>query len=160
MTGNFREYQNQNDRMNWNSGRHSGMSRSLAGSIEMRRKMAKIGFSYLFASLIILLFGAVYEHFSFGVYSNFMLYAFAFPLIGGVFVFFGLAYTDIRIPDEASRRLYHCAVITWTVGSIFQGILDIYGTTNVLIRVYWIAGALLMAAALIRYALIKSDGEQ
>ena len=36
----------------------------------------------------------------------------------------------------------------WTVGSIFRGALEIYGTTHALTLVYPAAGALLCAAAL------------
>lgn len=123
----------------------------------IRRRMARIGFNYLFVSLFVMLFGAIYEYFSFGVYSNFMLYAFAFPLVGGALVYFGLAYRGKRFPDTVTCRLHACAIATWTVGSLMQGILDIYGTTNALIRIYWIAGAVLLVAALIRYGLSKSD---
>ena len=38
--------------------------------------------SYLFLSLFVLLFGQIYEHFSHGVYSNYMIFAFLFPLLG------------------------------------------------------------------------------
>jgi hypothetical protein len=36
---------------------------------------AKVALIYLILSIFLALFGAVYEHFSFGVYSYFMLYA-------------------------------------------------------------------------------------
>ena len=147
MTENYRGYRYQEDRENRRSGRNGGM----------RRKMAATGFTYLFFTLFVLLFGAIYEYFSFGVYSGYMLYAFVFPLIGGVLVYFGLAYTDIRIPDEIARKLYNFAIAVWTVGSLFQGILDIYGTTNALTMVYWIGGALLMAAAVIRYSFFSGS---
>lgn len=37
---------------------------------------------YLFLSLFVLVFGQIYEHFSHGVYSNYMIFAFLFPLLG------------------------------------------------------------------------------
>lgn len=46
-------------------------------------------------SIVLAAAGAVYEHFSFGVYSNFMIYAFAFPLIGGA-----LPYLIMSLRDE------------------------------------------------------------
>lgn len=53
-------------------------------AIDARERMARAGFFYLAVTLVCAAFGAVYEIFSHGVYSYFMLYAFAFPLCGGV----------------------------------------------------------------------------
>ena len=44
----------------------------------------RITFRYLLATVLCAVFGAVYELFSHGVYAYGMLYAFAFPLVGGV----------------------------------------------------------------------------
>ena len=49
----------------------------------MDRKNLKTSGNYMIASLLTALVGAVYEHFSFGVYSNYMIYAFVpFLLLG------------------------------------------------------------------------------
>ncbi len=50
-------------------------------------KNIKVAFSYLIISVALAAAGAIYEHFSFGVYSNYMIYAFAIPLIGGTLPF-------------------------------------------------------------------------
>ncbi|MBP0987640.1 MAG: hypothetical protein J6S92_05110, partial [Oscillospiraceae bacterium] len=42
------------------------------------------------AALCLAGFGAVYEHFSYGVYSNFMIYAFVPPRIAGALLLFAL----------------------------------------------------------------------
>lgn len=42
---------------------------------------------YLIISMFLAAAGAVYEHFSFGVYSYYMIYAFAVPLVGGTLPF-------------------------------------------------------------------------
>ena len=47
----------------------------------------KTSFIYLIVSIVLMIAGAVYEHFSFGVYSYFMIYAFAIPLAGGALPF-------------------------------------------------------------------------
>ena len=39
--------------------------------------------------------------------------------------------------------MQQCGIYTFAVGSIFRGILDIYGTTNALSAVYWWAGVVL-----------------
>lgn len=44
-------------------------------------------FRYLIISIAVALFGAVYEYFSFGVWSAFMVYAFMVPLLGGALPF-------------------------------------------------------------------------
>lgn len=45
-------------------------------------------FGYLAVTAACVLLGAVYETFSHGVFSYYMIYAFAFPLAGGVIPFF------------------------------------------------------------------------
>lgn len=106
-----------------------------------RSKSAETGFLYLAWTLFCVLFGAVYEYFSHDVFSYYMLYAFAFPLAGGVLPFFILAFTHCPLPGRISLNLYHSGISTLTVGSIFQGAIEIYGTTNRLVSVYWITGA-------------------
>ena len=115
--------------------------------------MAKTGFAYLLVSLFCAAFGGIYEYFSHGVYSYFMLYAFAFPLCGGALPFAALSLApSAQMPGPVPRQLYHFAIAALTVGSIMTGVLEIYGTTNDLLQVYWYAGALLLLAALIPYA--------
>ena len=52
-----------------------------------RRYHAVTG-TYLLCMVLCALFGAVYERFSHGVWSCFMVYAFAFPLLLGLMPFF------------------------------------------------------------------------
>ncbi len=111
-------------------------------------------FSYLLISLAVLLFGAVYEFFSHGVYSGFMLYAFAIPLTGGTLLCFVLDMSSARyMPGRLVCNLYNSGIAALTVGCIFKGVLEIYGTTNRLIVVYWIAGFGLMGLAGAGYGL-------
>ena len=82
------------------------------------------------------MFAIVYEHFSHGVVSYCMLTAFLFPLLGG-----GLAWLLSALTHgKSDRTVYNCGLLTLTVGSVTQGILEIYGTTNRLCAVYWIVG--------------------
>ena len=94
------------------------------------------------------LFGAVYERFSHEVYSYRMIYAFAFPLILGAFPYAGCLLKSFS-PGERVMQLWNAAVFTWATGSVFHGVLEIYGTTNRLILVYPIAGLISAAAAVI-----------
>lgn len=108
-------------------------------------------FIYLFISIFCILFGAVYEYFSHEVYSYFMLYAFVFPLVGGTLPFFGIIFCGMPIPNSLSCNLYHSGIAALTAGSLFQGALEIYGTTNRLVSLYWILGILFSLAGIILY---------
>ena len=105
---------------------------------------------YLLAGTVFLaLFGAVYEHFSHGVYSYYMIYAFAVPLILGVVpCVAALAYQ--ACPPPAPRRLWNAGIAVLSVGSVMRGVLDIYGTTNALIAVYGAVGCVLLGLAALR----------
>ncbi len=99
-------------------------------------------------TVFLALFGAIYEAFSHEVYSYFMIYAFAVPLTLGV-----LPYTLMLIhqkyPGRAALNLWNSGIAAFSVGSVFRGVLEIYGTTNALCAVYPVAGSLLLTIGLI-----------
>ena len=98
-------------------------------------------------------FGAVYERFSHGVYSRFMIGAFAVPLLLGALPFFLLRKAGKPFPGALPADLIHAGAAALTVGSITRGVLDIYGTTNSLVLVYWLAGGALTSAGWVLTAL-------
>ena len=109
-------------------------------------------------TLFFLFFGWIYERHSFGVYSDYMIYAFVFPLVGGVAFWLWVGTTGRNI--RYNRMFVHChwaSIFTFTLGFVFKGILDIYGTASHLTAVYWFAGAALavMAAGLLLRANIR-----
>lgn len=126
---------------------------------------------YLIIAAAVGLFGAVYEHFSFGVYSNCMIYAFAFPLLMGVLpnmlIIPSKAHTSERtagslrrfIFEVISSGMYHAAVASLTAGSIMKGIIEIYGTSNKLLIVYPAAALILVFAAVVK-EILSEDGEE
>ena len=120
------------------------MTLSISGT-DRRGSMKRTVVVYLFVILFCALFGAVYECFSHEVYSYFMLYAFVFPLAGGALPFVGLAFYGKALPGRIACNLYHSGIAALTAVSLFQGVLDIYGTTNRLVLVYWIAGAVFLS---------------
>lgn len=128
--------------------------------INRMKDMAKTGFVYLFISMFCILFGAIYEYFSHEVYSYFMMYAFVIPLVGGVLPFFGMAFYRIPIPNRAARNLYHSGIVALTTGSLFEGVLEIYGTTNRLVWVYWILGSLFILTAIFIYYLFQRKNKR
>ena len=119
-------------------------------------KISKCLVTYLLITFFCALFGAVYEHFSHGVYSYYMIYAFMFPLVGGALP---LGFLNVRKQtfrtNLFTRNFYHAGIATLTVGSIVSGIFEIYGTTNKLIGYYWCIGILLLVIALISFFIKK-----
>ena len=121
--------------------------------IDANSKIAsKTAFIYLLVALFCVFFGVVYELFSHQVYSFYMIYAFVFPLVGGTLPFFILSLKQIKIyPSILARNFYHSSIATFTMGSIVQGVLNIYGTTNVLSRYYWIIGIVFSITGVVIY---------
>ena len=221
---------------------------------EYADRLTRYSFIYLAAAIFCALFGAIYEFFSHGVFSFFMIYAFAIPLAAGAFPLLWIAlrtrkhtgqedlrdcegfrdcdgmsidepyfneagtdepccnetrtyapfpgeaaeaesdgsetwFMDIvrnpeneraesrrRIPvsrqeDEvvysaAPKRMFHfpgslelnawgSGIAAMTVGSIFRGVLDIYGTTNKLVIVYPVVGTVMMTFGLVSFIMGK-----
>ena len=114
------------------------------GKIWEKQAVKQLGWVLFFGLL-----GAVYERFSHEVYSYYMIYGFAVPLVLGVLPYGLLALGEHRLPGEMALRFWNCGIITLTLGCIFRGVLDIYGTTNRLLIVYPAAGALLLAAGIV-----------
>ena len=109
-------------------------------------------FRYLVISILCAIFGAVYEVFSHEVYSFYMIYAFLFPLIGGTLPFLAINLFCVeRYPGFTARHLYHSGIATLTIGSFVKGILDIYGTTNLLTQWYWRIGILLLLMGILLF---------
>ena len=110
--------------------------------VSEKRYAAVIG-AYLNATVFCAIFGAVYELFSHEVWSCFMICAFAFPLLLGAIPFFLMQKRGKPFPGR-TPDLVHAGVAALTVGSILQGVLEIYGTSNPLTAVYWAAGGVLV----------------
>lgn len=112
-----------------------------ASPVESSRDVCvRIAFRYLLVAILCALFGAVYELFSHGVYALGMVYGFGFPLIGGALPALLLLKHGAKLPSDASRQLWHFGISALTVGSLFSGALEIYGTSSPLTSVYWLAG--------------------
>ena len=121
---------------------------------------------WLGAAAFTLLFALVYECFSHYVYSRFMLLAFLLPLLGGALPYALLARAPRRVqPGVLSRCLYDSGLAALTAGSVFRGVLEIYGTTSRLSTVYAIVGATLCGFGLAVYGFCRMvalprDGER
>ena len=113
-----------------------------------QKKDRKCSAIYLGISAFVLLFGVIYELFSHSVRSVFMEFAFVCPFVLGVILFFILSFTSFS-PCDAARRLWHSGVATLTVGSVFRGVIEIYGTDSPYPAVYLVTGATLFAVSVI-----------
>lgn len=119
---------------------------------EAHEKITYYSRLYFKIALAVLAFGFIYEQFGHGVYSNFMIYAFAIPLIFGTAFWQCVANIKRRIVISKSfTNLQGAAIATLTVGFIYKGILDIYGTAGSLTKVYWIAGGVLFIAMIFSF---------
>lgn len=103
----------------------------------------------IISALFCALFAAVYESFSFGVYSYFMLFAFGVPLLGCSLPYSIIIFRNKNIPDMLALRLWNSGIAILTVGSIIQGVIEIYGTTNHFIIIYLIAGIIFCISGLV-----------
>ncbi|MCR5826550.1 MAG: hypothetical protein K6G54_08275 [Oscillospiraceae bacterium] len=122
---------------------------------EHRTALAKSALAQLCAAALCAIFGAVYERFSHEVYSYYMIYAFAIPLIPGALAQLALALHAKALPGRVSLWLWNAGIATLSVGCLLRGALDIYGTTNRLLCVYPIVGGVLLAAGLLLYRLFS-----
>ena len=97
---------------------------------------------YIIFTIFTLLFGIIYEQFSHEIYSNYMMYAFAIPLVV-LIISYLLKIFKANI-YKISLDLFDAAIMTFTVGSLTKGVLEIYGTTNEYIYCYLYAGIALI----------------
>lgn len=104
-------------------------------------------------SIFILIFGIIYEMFSHGVVSYYMIFAFLIPLIDFLI---NTIFINSKIKvNKISKNLFSMSICTFTFLSIIKGVLDIYGTTNNLIFVYLIVGLILLVTSIILF--IKTE---
>ena len=118
---------------------------------DTKKRAAKTAATYLAVALVCAIFGTVYELFSYGVFSMFMIFCCMPPLVLGSVPFFAIYIFGKGMPGRLAFNLYNSGVATITVGFIFRGVIEIYGTTNRLSHIYSLFGALFIAASLTVY---------
>ena len=120
------------------------------------KRLKDQGKIYIIVTLFCILFAIIYESFSHGVISSFMIYAFIIPLLFGVFVPYLLYYLKIKkLPTGIENKAYNAGVATLTVGSIIEGVLQIYGTTNSKVYIYLVLGLFFLIFSISSYLLRK-----
>lgn len=109
---------------------------------------------YIGATIFVAVFGLVYESFSFGVYSDAMLFAWVFPLTCGAVVCGLLYYIPIikYVPGNVAFNTYNFGIGLLTGRSIFIGVIEIYGTTNeLMLNLYTILSSLAIIGGVTLY---------
>lgn len=74
-------------------------------------------------TLFCILFAFIYELFSFGVYSNSMIFMFVYPLLLGALPCF--------FTSALNHRLWNDGILLLIGSSLLTGIFEIYGTTSI-----------------------------
>ena len=115
----------------------------------------RIAFNYLAASVICAAIGLIYELFSHGVWSTYMTLGWVFPLVLGALPNLIIRLTGGKEPGVAAENIYACGIATFTVGCMLKGVLEIFGTTSHLLKVYPIAGTVLIVIGALMYLIGK-----
>ena len=104
---------------------------------------------YLISTIFTLVFGIIYELFSHGVISIYMIFAFIIPLLGYL-LYLLIDKKIIKIKTNInSAILLECGIFTLTIGSIIAGVLEIFGTTNIKVYFYLFIGILLILFSIV-----------
>ncbi len=137
----------------------------------------RVSVHYLVASAACVAFAAIYAQFAHGVSSEFMTWAFMIPLIAGsgATLLMGRRVTKRMVVarstdntdqtarsaglEESDKSLQHrtgsarmtwgCAIATFTIASLLQGIFEIAGTSSQLLWAYIAAGLVLVVATMV-----------
>lgn len=115
---------------------------------------------YLGISIFVFIFGQIYEYFSHGVYSIYMMFAFLIPFIG---LFIPSLLNNLILKRKITDNVtlpWKCGIATLTVGSIYKGILEIYGTSGTFEQVYLIIGSLLCIIATIVLVTLRANTDK
>lgn len=122
------------------------------------KKLREQGKIYIIVTLTCILFSIIYESFSHGVISNFMIFSFVVPLVFGVGINYMFYFFKIKkLPSRIQNKIYNAGIATLTIGSIMEGVLQIYGTTNSKIYVYLVVGIVLLFTSIISYTFFKNS---
>ena len=108
---------------------------------------------FIFYTIFCLIFSIIYESFSHGVISYYMLLSSIFPLIGLIEILF-IIKQKLKI-KVTSHNLFKSSILTFTFYFIIKGVLEIYGTTNSLVIIYLIIGFNLLLLNIFTY--LKKD---
>lgn len=120
-------------------------------------KKAVIGYAGI--SAFCLVFFLIYRIFSHNVYSVYMTYLFAWPLVLGLLPALILLILKTKnqvayyghIPSQGCLNLYRSGIAILTMSSLLKGVFEIAGTGSTFQLVMWPAGAFFLVAGIIDF---------
>ena len=104
---------------------------------------------YFVSSFVVALFGIVYEVFSHGVISFYMVCAFIPSLLLGALPYAVSSRFGKEDARSSSEWFHRYGIVLLTVGMIFKGIIEIYGTDSPFEAVYFIAASVFFSISII-----------
>lgn len=111
----------------------------------------KTAWRYLIASAGCVLLAFIYAQFSHGVYSPFMTYMFAIPLVGGALPALACHVANAKPAPQLTRQAWGLAIACLTVASCLRGVFEIAGTASTLVWGYPLVAFVLAAVALVAF---------
>lgn len=108
------------------------------------RKTIKI---YIVVTVISIIFGYIYEMFSYGEYSNYMRFLFVVPIIGEI-TYEIIYLLKINI-TRATYNLFNSGIAILMSGMLIKGIINISGRYTNYDIIYWILGTIFILSAII-----------
>ncbi len=107
---------------------------------------------YGMMTVLTIAFCVIYEYNSDGVYSGYMISLPFYPLFGGVLVFWIIYHLKKEVkPTWICRCSYHLAVVSLSMASFIQGVLDISGADSDFIGYYWYMGKFLLIVSILSF---------
>ena len=110
--------------------------------------MLRRAVTFLIISILTAVFSFIYELNSHGVRSFFCIYAFLIPLILG-FLSYIISFISKRSLPQLTAWFLNALIATLTLGFLYKGVLEIYGTSNIYPYFYWGISAFLALACII-----------
>ncbi len=104
---------------------------------------------YFILSIVVLIISIIYELFSHGVISYYMILSFLIPLIMGTGIYYLIYKINKKSIYKLPSQIYNSSILTFLLYFILNGILEIYGTTNYKINIYLLLGFLLLITSII-----------
>lgn len=117
-------------------------------------------YGYLAAMIFCMVFSGIYEYFSHQVYSIYMIGLFLIPLLLGLVPAVLTAKGILTRGDLWTETLQQLGVSTMILASGLTGVFEIYGTTSAYTIWFWVAGVVLLAAAMICYMAFLAAGRR
>ncbi len=107
----------------------------------------KTAIIYLIFGVITFIFSIVYSLFSHEVYSDYLTFAFLYPLIGGMVIY--LLLSKFNSFKKWPYNFYNAGIATITMGSILAGINEIAGADTLYFMWFYLGGVIFIVLALI-----------